>query len=132
MRKRNAFLPEISNSTALITTVSGLIDDIIRVNELIKSFLLFEFIFLIEPTFILSTILTSITRKIPLLVWKYAVIGISIRRAVNNTKVWRCQLCQDHYKEIDLKMSGGTETIRNHLFKTYKIELQTASKQFKL
>ena len=29
-------------------------------------------------------------------------------------------------------MSGDTKTIRNHLLKAYKIELQTASEQFKL
>ena len=86
LRKRNAFLPD---STTLIIIVSSLTDNITRVNKLIKSFLLPDFIFLIEPTPTPFTILTSITRKIPLLVWKYAVINISIRRAVNNTKVWR-------------------------------------------
>ena len=87
--KRNTFLLKIPNSTALIIIVSGLIDNIIRVNKLIKSFLLFEFISLIKSILILSTILTSVTRKILLLIWKYAVIGTSIRRAVNNIKVWR-------------------------------------------
>ena len=53
---------------ALIITVSGLKDDITRVNELIKLFLFSEFISLIKPTPITFTILTSITRKIPLLV----------------------------------------------------------------
>ena len=90
LRKRNTFL---SNSTTLIITVSNLTDDIIRVNKLIKLSLFFEFISLIELIFTPFTISTSITRKILLLVWKYAVIDIPIRRAVNNIRVWRCQLC---------------------------------------
>ena len=89
LRERNVFLPKIPDSTALIIIVSGLIDDIIRVNELIELFLFFEFISSIKPTSIFSTISTSVIRKILLLVWKYAVIGASIRRAVDNTRVWR-------------------------------------------
>ena len=68
LRKRNIFLSKIPNSTALIIIVNNLIDDIIRVNKLIKLSLFFEFISLIKLTFISFIILTSITRKILLLV----------------------------------------------------------------
>ena len=68
LRERNTFLSETSDSTALIITVSDSTDDITRVNKLIKSSLLPEFISSIKPTLIPSTISTSVIRKIPLLV----------------------------------------------------------------
>ena len=67
-RKRNIFSPKIPDSTALIIIVNSLIDDITRVNKLIKLFLLPEFISLIKLTLTPSTISTSITRKILLLI----------------------------------------------------------------
>ena len=89
LRKRNIFLSKTPDSTALIIIVNGSTDNITSVNKLIKLSPLFEFISLIKPTPTPFIISTSVTRKIPLLVWKYAVINIPIRRAVNNIRVWR-------------------------------------------
>ena len=89
LRKRNIFLPKTPDLTVLIIIFNSLKDNIIRVNRLIKLLLFPEFISLIKPTFITFIISTFIIYKILLLVWKYAVIDASIRRVINNIRVWR-------------------------------------------
>ena len=122
-----ALSPELFNPSTSLTLPNSLIDDITRVNNLIESSLLPK---LTESTPTPSQTSTPTTRKASLLVWKYAVTGQPI--ILDNTKIWHCQICQDHHKELNLKTNGDTDTIRNHLCRQHGINLQTANEQYKL
>ena len=123
-RQQIASSPEIPDSATLFTSPNGLIDDTIRVNDSIESSPLSE---LTESTPIPSATSTYITRKASSVVWQYAVTGHPIM--LGDAKLWRCQICQDHRKKLDLKVSGGIDTIRNHLRRQHGIELQTTNEQ---
>ena len=88
-RQQNASSPEINDTSTLPTSLDGSIDDITRVNELIKSFPLPEST---ESTLIPLVTPTPTTRKSGSLVWIYIVIGHPITRISDNTRVWRYQL----------------------------------------
>ena len=126
-RQPMASSPEMSDASPSLTLPNSSINDTTRVDDSIESSPLPE---LTESTPTPSQTSTSTTRKASSLVWKYAVTGQSI--LLSNTKIWPCQICQDHHKELDLKTSGGTDTIHNHLRRQHGVDLQTATEHYKL